>query len=208
MVSVAVETDVPSVVYGESVVEQREALPDKQSETELSVCTEHCSSNPAEADSRCNTIKLEPTLTREYLYSQPNADPSLKVLIQLKEASAIRPSWKDVSSYDRTVKALWAQWNQLEFRDHVLCRRWEEGSDTRPIYLIILPRNLQEIALEAHHNHTTASHRGVRKTPGAIRARYYWPALTSQVKKWVRNFHDCDAKNIGEKNSAHYCSSM
>jgi len=52
------------------VVEQREALPDKQCETELSVGTEHCSFDPAVADSRCNTIKLEPTWTREYLYSQ------------------------------------------------------------------------------------------------------------------------------------------
>ena len=37
MVSVAVQTDVSSVVSGEFVVEQREALPDKQSETEFSV---------------------------------------------------------------------------------------------------------------------------------------------------------------------------
>ena len=151
-------------------------------------------------DSRCNTIKLEPTWTREYLYSQQVADPSLKVIIQFKEASAARPSWKEVSSYDRTVKALWAQWTQLEFRDRVLCRRWEEESGTRTMYQSILPRNLQETALEAHHNHTTASHRGVNKTLGAIRARYYWPGLTSQVKKWVRVCHDCGAKkNWGKK---------
>ena len=200
MVSVAVQTDVSSVVCGEFVVEQREALPDKQSETEFSVCTEHCSSDPALVDSRCNTIKLEPTWTREYLYSQQVADPSLKVIIQFKEASAARPSWKEVSSYDRTVKALWAQWTQLEFRDRVLCRRWEEESGTRTMYQIILPRNLQETALEAHHNHTTASHRGVNKTLGAIRARYYWPGLTFQVKKWVRVCHDCGAKkNWGKK---------
>ena len=130
MVSVAVQTDVSPAVCGEFVEEHREALPDKQCETELSVGTEHCSFDPAVADSRCNTIKLEPTWTREYLYSQQVADPSLKVISQFKETSAVRPSWEDVSSYDRTVKALWAQWNQLEFRDHVLCRRWEEGSGT------------------------------------------------------------------------------
>lgn len=77
-----------SAVCGEFVVEQREALRDKQSETEFSVCTEHCPSDPAVADSRCNTIKLEPTWTREYLYSQQVADPSFKMIIQFKEASA------------------------------------------------------------------------------------------------------------------------
>lgn len=88
LVSVAVQTDVSSAVCGEFVVEQREALRDKQSETEFSVCTEHCPSDPAVADSRCNTIKLEPTWTREYLYSQQVADPSFKMIIQFKEASA------------------------------------------------------------------------------------------------------------------------
>ena len=96
MGSVAAQPDVSSAVYGESVVEQREALPDKQSETEFSVCTEHCSSDPAVADSRCNTIKLEPTWTRESLYSKQVANPNLVVIIQLKEASAVRPSWKNV----------------------------------------------------------------------------------------------------------------
>jgi len=103
MVRIPVQTDISSVVCGEFVVEQREALPDKESETELSVCTEHCSSDPAVAELRCNTIKLEPTWTREHLYRQQIADPSLKVIIQFKKASAVRPSWKDVSSCDRTV---------------------------------------------------------------------------------------------------------
>ena len=67
-------------------------------------------------------------------------------------------------------------------------------------YQIILPRNLQETALRAHHGHTTASHRGVNKTLGALRARYYWPGLTSQVKRWVRVCHECGAKkNWGRK---------
>ena len=57
MVSVAVQTDVSSVVCGEFVIEQREALSNKQTETEFSVRTEHCSSDPAVADARCNTIK-------------------------------------------------------------------------------------------------------------------------------------------------------
>ncbi|KAL9964889.1 hypothetical protein ACROYT_G028596 [Oculina patagonica] len=75
-----------------------------------------------------------------------------------------------------------------------MCRRWEEGSGARKKYQIILPRSLQETALKAHHNHTTASHRGVNKTLGALRARYYWSGLTAQVKKWVKVCHDCGAK--------------
>ena len=59
---------------------------------------------------------------------------------------------------------------------------------------IILPRNLQETALKAHHNHTTASHRGVNKTLASMKACYYWPGLTSHVKKWVGICHKFGAK--------------
>ena len=59
MVSVAVSL----AVCGEFVVERREALPDKHCETELSVGTEYCSSNPAVPDSSCNTVKFQPTFT-------------------------------------------------------------------------------------------------------------------------------------------------
>ena len=64
----------------------------------------------------------EPSWTREYLYEQQREDINFKVH-QFMEASASRPKWEDVSPYERTLKALWAQWDQLEFRDQVLCRR-------------------------------------------------------------------------------------
>ena len=32
----------------------------------------------------------------------------------------MRPKWEDVSPYDRTVKTLWAYWDQLEIHDQVL----------------------------------------------------------------------------------------
>ena len=55
-----------------------------------------------------------------------------------------------------------------------------------------IPKNLQEVALGAKH--TTASRQGVNKTLGTLRARCYWPGLTSSVKKWFRAGHECRAK--------------
>ena len=63
----------------------------------------------------------------------------------------------------------------------------------------ILPRNLQETVLNVNHNHTTASHWGVNKTIASMKARYYWPGLTSHVKKWVTICHGCAAKKSWEK---------
>ena len=196
MISVAVQTEVSFAGSDEFVVRQVDSPQVEQGEAELSsATTEHCLSSD-QPSTRCNTIKLEPSWTREYLREQQVADPSLKVLLQLKEASAVRPKWEGVSPYDRTVKSIWAQWDQLEIRDRVLCRKWEERSGIRVKYQIILPRNLQETALRAHHDHTTASHRGVNKTLGALRARFYWPGLTSQVKRWVRVCHECGSSPL------------
>ena len=92
------------------------------------------------------------------------------------------------------MKSLWAQWDQLEIRDRVLCRKWEKGDGNSVKYQIILPLNLCKTAVKVHHNHTTASHRGMNKKLVSIRARYYCPGLTSQVKKWVRICHEWGAK--------------
>lgn len=61
-------------------------------------------------------------------------DLGLYFKIQCKEAGAFRPKRGDVSTCDCTVKILWAQWDQLEIRDEVLCRRWEEERGSRAKY--------------------------------------------------------------------------
>ena len=198
LISVAVQTEISISKTEELAEEEADSTQVEKSDVEPSSATgEHCLSHDLPSP-RCNTNKLEPTWTREYLRRQQATDPSLKVILQFKEQSPVRPKWEDVSAYDQVVKSLWAQWAQVEIHDGVLCRRWEEGDGVRKTYRIILPRNLQETALKVHHNHTTASHRGVNKTLASMKARYYWPGLTSHVNKWVRSCHECGAKKNGD----------
>ena len=194
LISVAVQTEISISKIEELAEEEADSTRVDKSDAEPSSATgEHCLSNDL-LSPRCNTIKLEPTRTREYLRLQQATDPSLKVILQFKEQSPVRPKWEDVSAYDQVVKSLWAQWEQVEIHERVLCRRWKEEDGVRKTYQIILPRNLLETVLKAHHNHTTASHRGVTLTLTSMKARYYWPGLTSHVKKWVRICHECGAK--------------
>ena len=121
-----------------------------------------------------------------------------QVMLHLKQTNRDRPPCEEVSPNSRVVKVLWAQWERLEIQDQVLCRKWEEenGNKLPYTYQIILPVTLQKIAFDAHHSHTTVSHRGATKTLHALRTRYYWPGQTSQVKRWVGMCHDCGAKNV------------
>ena len=66
------------------------------------------------------------------------------------------------------MKTLWSEWDLLLFRNRVLCRKCESDGGDQIIDQVILPESLRQAALEAHHSHTTASHRGVRKTLGAL----------------------------------------
>ena len=69
------------------------------------------------------------------------------------------------------------------------CRKWENDIGDRTNNQIVLPVILRQTAFEAHHSHTTASHRGVRKTINALQSRYYWPGLTSAVHGLVASCH-------------------
>ena len=62
---------------------------------------------------------------------------------------------------------------------------------------------VRQTAFEAHHSHTTASHRGVRTTLSALQSRYYWPGLTSAVHRLVARCHVCGSKKTwGRKRCA------
>ena len=92
----------------------------------------------------------------------------------------MRPKLEDVSPYDRPVNTLLAQWASWssEFKYYV-------GDGKRkvvpePSARSSSPENLQETALRAHHKHTTACHRDVNKTLGALRT---WIDTTGQDQR-------------------------
>jgi len=99
----------------------------------------------------CPLMNPALTWTREYLRKQQEADLGLEMILQFKKASAVRPKWEDVSLCDRTVKSLWAQWDQLEIRDRMLCRRWEGGSGTKGSYQITSARFARGCSSRSRH---------------------------------------------------------
>ena len=148
---------------------------------------------------RCATVNLEPTWTSTFLREQQVADSDLKVIIGWKKAGERKPSWEEVSPQGRAVKALWSQWDRLVFRNGVLCLKWESDMGDQTTDQIVLPEDLRQTAFEAHHTHTTASHRGVKKTLSALQSRYYWPGLTSAVHRLVARCHVCGSKKTWGK---------
>ena len=93
LISVALQTELSISKTEELAEEEADSTQVEKSDGEPSSATgEHCLSNDL-LSPRCNTIKLEQTWTREYLHLQQATDPSLKVILQFKEQSPVRPKW-------------------------------------------------------------------------------------------------------------------
>ena len=67
----------------------------------------------------------------EEMKNQQIADPTIKPIIEFKEAREGKPDWSDVSNLSPSTKYYWARWETLYLRSGVLYRKWEnfDGKD-------------------------------------------------------------------------------
>ncbi|TRY57025.1 hypothetical protein DNTS_023931, partial [Danionella cerebrum] len=50
---------------------------------------------------------------------------------------------------------------------------------------LYVPESLKETVLKYYHDHPTAGHLGMTKTLARLRHRFFWPKMSSEVKKYV-----------------------
>ncbi|GFT93463.1 integrase_H2C2 domain-containing protein [Trichonephila clavipes] len=51
------------------------------------------------------------------------ADPEIKPILEFKEFSDEKPSWRDISYFHPTTKRYWALWDSLHLRNGILYRK-------------------------------------------------------------------------------------
>ncbi|KAK3921822.1 Retrovirus-related Pol polyprotein from transposon 412 [Frankliniella fusca] len=124
---------------------------------------------------------------------QDAADPDIGVILRAVE-DGTRPSKESVSNASVTTKALWLQWQSLEIRDNLLCRRFVDDRD-RVTHQLVLPRVYIPAVLRTLHDAPgTGGHLGHNKTIAKVRAHYYWPGLCQEVKLWCLSCAVCRTK--------------
>lgn len=67
---------------------------------------------------------------------------------------------------------------------------------------VVLPRLARQAVLHAAHCHPLAGHRGATKTTAAIRARYWWPGMYSDINQFVAACPQCQKSKDPPNNSA------
>ena len=66
----------------------------------------------------------EQLITSKELQDAQRKDPNIGQILQWKGTLTNRPQWADVSPESAEVKSYWSQWDRLQIRDQILCRRW------------------------------------------------------------------------------------
>ena len=120
-------------------------------------------------------------------------DPDLKTVMGWLETDN-RPPWEDVVAQSATVRGLWSQWPGVELQEGVLKRCWREPATEEPRWQVVVPKDLRDKVLEAHHGSPGVGHFGVTKTLRRLRQAFYWGQSRRDVEDYCRRCDSCTAR--------------
>ncbi|KAH8244767.1 hypothetical protein KR026_005718, partial [Drosophila bipectinata] len=65
------------------------------------------------------------------------------------------------------------------------------GSEEVASWKLCVPMEMRQQVLKENHDAPTAGHLGVRKTIARVAARYFWPGMQRDIRKYVRRCETC-----------------
>jgi hypothetical protein len=145
-------------------------------------------------ESRVRVLSLQPEWSHNDMRSAQLKDSDIGLLMEAKEGVGTRPTWEEVQPTSRITKTYWAQWERLEIRQGVLCRRYEQDDRSEIIWQIVVPRKLCKQVVQELHGGETSGHLGLAKTIYKVRQRFYWCGFQADVRSWCRACNICGAR--------------
>ena len=144
-------------------------------------------------------IAAKSTLGFPHIREAQLEDDTVGWLVRAKENGGARPGWETLSHLPAPTKTYWSQWDQLEIHQGVICRRYESDDGKSLRWQIILPGKLREEVLAEIHSGPLGGHLGVKKTLAKVKARFYWPGLTADVRSHLRKCNSCERRKSPPK---------
>ena len=75
----------------------------------------------------------------------------------------------------------------MELQEGVLKRCWREPAAGEPRWQVVVPKDLRNKVLEAHHGSPGVGHFGVTKTLRRLRQAFYWGQSRRDVEDYCRH---------------------
>lgn len=120
-------------------------------------------------------------------------DKAIKTIRDLMLTSGERPT---IVNPDKELDILMKQWSVLEIKNKVLYRKWENDDKSINLQLII-PKSIRKEIMIQLHNSRLAGHLGREKTLQKIQSRFYWPGMSTDVRRWCLNCMFCQKRKPG-----------
>ncbi|VDI64717.1 Hypothetical predicted protein [Mytilus galloprovincialis] len=127
-----------------------------------------------------------------------NNDHDLKIVTEWVEKDE-RPDYKDISDKGFFLRSLWNQWNNLELRDGLIYRRFEDPATKIVKMQAIIPLSERKKVLQFSHDDKCSAHLGIHKTLAKIRQSYYWPGLQNDVRTYINGCDKCAKRKSPQK---------
>ena len=137
------------------------------------------------------------TWSNEQIKKWQALDKAISRIISLKQNYEKQPSRDTIASDSVDVKRLWSVWNHLELEDGILKYKWYNAATHTTQHLLLAPQELRKIIFEKLHCDRTAGHFGRRRTTEAVRRRFYWPGMSSHIRRWLKQCDLCARRKPG-----------
>ena len=112
-------------------------------------------------------------------------DTDISVIYNLQAQGASKPSAREMAQYSPATRSLWNMWTRLGLENGVLYLRMPDGSRPK----LIVPRS--EVTMILHQVHEQLGHAGQKKTEAAVRQRFWWPAIHTDVVNHCTKCETC-----------------
>jgi len=129
--------------------------------------------------------------TKEELIALQEEDPDIKFVIELRKRFKQKPDWKEVEGKSSTVKTLWFEFERLDIRNEMLCRKWTPLRGNAYTWQVIIPKKLRLKLVRMVHVGITGGHLGRSKTENQVQRRAYWPGWRNDVASEVKKCEEC-----------------
>lgn len=110
-----------------------------------------------------------------------------------------RPSKETISVCSAKTKELWGQWDRLRLDRGVMHRRYENEMGTQINWQIVVPSTMQDYVVRHHHDGILGGHFNDKKTLAKVRRMYYWPRMSTHIKRYCRTCDGCVARKTRKR---------
>lgn len=127
-----------------------------------------------------------------------NPDVHAQLLEETPEGEASkREQLRTAQLADPTLRDSWEQaktrTHGMNERDGLLFHRDEVAG--RPCVQLVLPEQHRSEVLRLAHDSTWASHLGEKKTLQMIKGAFFWPGISTDVRRYCQSCHQCQVKS-------------